>query len=74
MAATKQCLRAHGMPVHAPLALDDFLPEVRAAPVALLAMAGAPPVRQVLEDAAQLLRDSPRWDLRGGHSHLLINL
>ena len=47
-AASKQCLRAHALEVAPATTLEAMLDRVRAAPVALLAAAGAPPLREVL--------------------------
>jgi 16S rRNA (uracil1498-N3)-methyltransferase len=53
VAATKQSLRAHGLQLQAPTAVEALLPLVRASPVSLLATAGAPPVVQALAAAPQ---------------------
>ena len=50
-AASKQCLRAHALRITAPITFDDLLERVREADVALLAAAGAPPLRRALENA-----------------------
>ena len=52
-AASKQCLRAHALRIEPPLAFDHLLERVRSADVALLAAAGAPPLRRVLEENAE---------------------
>ena len=52
-AASKQCLRAHALRIAPPLAFDDLLERVRSADVALLAAAGAPPLRRVMEENAE---------------------
>jgi 16S rRNA (uracil1498-N3)-methyltransferase len=50
-AASKQCLRTHALVVESPCAFDALLRRVRDAPIALLAAAGAPPLRDALRDA-----------------------
>jgi 16S rRNA (uracil1498-N3)-methyltransferase len=50
IAATKQSLRAHGLQVQPATSLQALLPQLQAAPVSLVAMAGAPPVLQVLQE------------------------
>ena len=52
-AASKQCLRAHALRIAPPLAFDHLLERVRSADVALLAAAGAPPLRRVMEENAE---------------------
>lgn len=52
-AASKQCLRAHALRIEPPLAFDHLLERVRSADVALLAAAGAPPLRRVMEENAE---------------------
>ena len=52
-AASKQCLRAHALRITPPLAFDHLLERVRSADVALLAAAGAPPLRRVMEENAE---------------------
>ena len=51
-AASKQCLRAHALRIAAPMTFDDLIERVREADVALLAAAGAPPLRRALEENA----------------------
>jgi 16S rRNA (uracil1498-N3)-methyltransferase len=53
LAATKQSLRAHGLQLLPVMQLSQLLPELKQAPVSLVATAGAPPVLQVLQQAAQ---------------------
>lgn len=53
VAATKQSLRAHGLQVQPAVSLEQLLPQLQAAPVALVAMGGAPPVLQVLQQQWQ---------------------
>jgi 16S rRNA (uracil1498-N3)-methyltransferase len=50
IAATKQSLRAHGLQVQPAMSLEALLPQLQSAPVSLVAMAGAPPVLQVLQE------------------------
>ena len=52
-AASKQCLRSHALRIEPPLAFDHLLERVRSADVALLAAAGAPPLRRVMEENAE---------------------
>jgi 16S rRNA U1498 N3-methylase RsmE len=53
LAATKQSLRAHGLQLLSVMQLSALLQELKQAPVSLVATAGAPPVLQVLQQAAQ---------------------
>ncbi|KAF6251642.1 ribosomal RNA small subunit methyltransferase E [Scenedesmus sp. NREL 46B-D3] len=53
LAATKQSLRAHGLQLLPVMQLSQLLPELQQAAVSLVATAGAPPVLQVLRQAAQ---------------------
>ncbi|KAF8067207.1 rsmE [Scenedesmus sp. PABB004] len=52
LAATKQSLRAHALQLEPPTPLSELLPALRAAPLSLVATAGASPVLQVLREAA----------------------
>jgi 16S rRNA (uracil1498-N3)-methyltransferase len=53
VAATKQSLRTHGLQVQPAVSLEQLLPQLQAAPVSLVAMGGAPPVLQVLQQQWQ---------------------
>jgi 16S rRNA (uracil1498-N3)-methyltransferase len=52
IAATKQSLRTHMLELHAPVRVAELAARVRTAPLALLAVAGAPPLAAVLRDQA----------------------
>jgi 16S rRNA (uracil1498-N3)-methyltransferase len=52
-AASKQCLRAHALRIDSPMTFDELVERVRSADLALLAAAGAPPLRSVLENTKE---------------------
>jgi hypothetical protein len=52
LAATKQSLRAHGLQLLPVMQLSGLLPDLQQSPVSLVATAGAPPVLEVLQQAA----------------------
>jgi 16S rRNA U1498 N3-methylase RsmE len=53
LAATKQCLRAHALQLQPATSLEQLLPELQAAPISLVAAAGAPPILEVLRQQQQ---------------------
>jgi len=66
VAATKQSLRTHGLQVQPAIALDQLLPDLQAAPVSVVAMAGAPPILQMLQQQWQQAQQQQQLVEAGG--------
>jgi 16S rRNA U1498 N3-methylase RsmE len=66
VAATKQSLRVHGLQVQPAVSLEQLLPQLQAAPVALVAMGDAPPVLQVLQQQWQLAQQEMQQQQQHG--------
>jgi hypothetical protein len=69
VAATKQSLRVHGLQVQPAVNLEQLLPQLQAAPVALVAMGGAPPVLQVLQQQWQLAQQQGQHNQQQQEQH-----